>query len=57
MFSVPTEFVFGRTAVLPCTILGSPQPQFVWEKYNNQTEMWTPISDLGTDPLSNTFIK
>ena len=47
LISVPTEFVYNRTAVVPCTILGSPQPIFVWEKHNSETNRWTPISQLG----------
>ncbi|XP_063693116.1 uncharacterized protein LOC134825002 isoform X2 [Bolinopsis microptera] len=44
---IPTEFVYNRTAVVACTILGSPQPTFVWEKYNSETQRWNSLSDLG----------
>ncbi|KAL5246959.1 hypothetical protein ACHWQZ_G018980 [Mnemiopsis leidyi] len=63
---VPTEFVYNRTAVIPCTILGAPQPTFVWEKYNYERETWTSLSELGlmdswryvqSDVLGHLYIK
>jgi len=46
---IPTQFYRGRSAVLPCTILGAPTPVFSWEKYDPEGEVWGDISGLLRD--------
>lgn len=55
---VPSTFAIGRTAALPCTILGNPAPTFYWEKkvFDKYITV-TPSARHYISPLGHLFIE